>query len=46
MQRISTAEKFEGFYFAILWTWLTKVDKSVQRLAKEREEKEQGSDLI
>ena len=28
MQRISTAENFEGFYFAISWTGLTKVDKS------------------
>ena len=46
LQRISTAENFEGFYFAISWTELTKVDKSGQRLADEREGKEQGSDLI
>ena len=46
LQRISTAEKFEGFYFAISWTELTKVDKSGQRLTDEREGKEQGSDLI
>jgi len=44
--RISTAENFEGFYFAISWTGLTKVDKSVQRLTEEREGKEQGSNLI
>ena len=35
-----------GFYFAISWTGLTKVDKSLQRLTEEREGKEQGSDLI
>ncbi len=46
LQRISTAENFEGFYFAISWTELTKVDKSGQRLTDEREGKEQGSDLI
>jgi hypothetical protein len=46
LQRISTAENFEGFYFAISWTGLTKVDKSVQRLTEEREGKDQGSDLI
>ncbi|UKK72033.1 hypothetical protein L6467_02740 [Segatella bryantii] len=46
MQRISTVENFEGFYFAITWTGLTKVDKSGQRLTDEREGKEQGSDLI
>ena len=46
LQRISTAENFEGFYFAISWTGLTKVDKSVQQLTEEREGKEQGSDLI
>ena len=46
LQRISTAENFEGFYFAISWTGLTKVDKSGQRLTDEREGKEQGSDLI
>lgn len=46
LQRISTAENFDGFYFAISWTELTKVDKSGQRLTDEREGKEQGSDLI
>ena len=46
LQRISPAENFEGFYFAISWTELTKVDKSGQRLTDEREGKEQGSDLI
>ena len=46
LQRISTAENFEGFYFAISWTGLTKVDKSGQRLTEEREGKKQGSDLI
>ena len=46
LQRISTAENFEGFYFAISWTELTKVDKSGQQLTEEREGKEQGSDLI
>ena len=46
LQRISTAENFEDFYFAISWTGLTKVDKSGQRLTDEREGKEQGSDLI
>ncbi|MBQ9361812.1 MAG: hypothetical protein IJT97_00140 [Bacteroidaceae bacterium] len=46
MQRISTAENFEGFYFAISWTWLTKVDKSVQQLTDDGERKEQESDLI
>ena len=46
LQRISTEENFEGFYFAISWTELTKVDKSGQRLTDEREGKEQGSDLI
>ena len=46
LQRISTAENFEGFYFAISWTGLTKVYKSVQQLTEEREGKEQGSDLI
>ena len=46
LQHISTAETFEGFYFAISWTKLTKVDKSGQRLTDEREGKEQGSDLI
>lgn len=46
LQRISTAENFEGFYFAIPWTGLTKVDKSGQRLTDEREGKDQGSDLI
>ena len=46
LQRISTAENFEGFYFAISWTELTKVDKSGQRLTDEREGKEQRSDLI
>ena len=46
LQRISTAENFEGFYFAISWTELTKVDKSGQRLTDKREGKEQGSDLI
>ena len=40
LQRISTAENFEGFYFAISWTELTKVDKSGQRLTDEREGKE------
>ena len=43
LQRISTAENFEGFYFAISWTGLTKVDKSGQLLTDEREGKEQGS---
>lgn len=46
LQRISTAENFEGFYFAISWTGLSKVDKSGQRLTDEREGKKQGSDLI
>ena len=46
MQRISTAENFEGFYFAISWTGLTNVDKSEQRLTGDGEKKEQGSDLI
>ena len=41
-----TDENFEGFYFAISWTGLTKVYKSVQRLTDEREGKEQGNDLI
>ena len=39
LQRISTVENFEGFYFAISWTELTKVDKSGQRLTDEREGK-------
>jgi len=42
--RISTAENFEGFYFAISWPGLTKVDKSGQWLTEEREGKDQGSD--